>query len=73
MVSIFLYNIKQEKEKLKKEGQQKYSTGMLYYKYDQTTLNFRVRLDQTQATYQFQENYPKVEKIRLKYSKGNGY
>ncbi|MBO0440882.1 competence type IV pilus minor pilin ComGG [Candidatus Enterococcus ikei] len=57
MSSMFFFDVKQEQRTLDKTGYQKFSTGILYYEYDQKTIKFTVRLDQ--ETYKFQEEYQK--------------
>lgn len=60
MVSMFLSDIKQEQYPLEKKGQQRFSKGILYYEFDQTTVLFIVQVNQ--ITYQFQEEYHAVKK-----------
>ncbi|EOH92839.1 hypothetical protein UAW_02880 [Enterococcus haemoperoxidus ATCC BAA-382] len=60
MVSMFLYDIKQEQASLEKEGQQRFSSGILEYRYDQTTIKFIIHINQT--TYEFQEEYRVMKK-----------
>lgn len=55
MVSMFLSDVRQEKQSLAKQGYQNFSTGTLKYRYDQVTLSVVVELNQ--MTYTFQEAY----------------
>ncbi|MDA9471514.1 competence type IV pilus minor pilin ComGG [Enterococcus sp. 5H] len=55
MVSMFLFEVKQEQHSLEKEGQQVFSEGVLNYKCDERTIYFTVELQQ--QSYTFQENY----------------
>lgn len=64
MISMFLSDIKQEKQSLTKKGHQNFSTGLLTYEYDQTTLTIVVQVDQ--AIYRFQEEYREVKTDQTK-------
>ncbi|MGX7149350.1 competence type IV pilus minor pilin ComGG [Enterococcus ureasiticus] len=64
MVSMFLSDIKQEKQQLVKKGYQNFSIGTLQYEYDQATISIVVQLNQT--TYSFQEQYKEVKKNQIK-------
>lgn len=55
MVSMFLFEVKQEQRSLQKEGQQVFSEGILNYKSDERTIYFSVKLGQ--QSYNFQEEY----------------
>lgn len=55
MVSMFLFEVKQEHRSLEKEGQQAFSEGILNYQYDERTIYFSIELGQ--QSYTFQEEY----------------
>lgn len=55
MVSMFLFEVKQEKRLLERKGQQVFSEGILNYNCDERTIYFSVELGQ--KSYTFQEDY----------------
>lgn len=55
MVSMFLFDLKQENKEVKHMGQECFSSGSLEYTYDQNKLNFSITIGGQR--YNFQENY----------------
>ncbi|EOI03082.1 hypothetical protein UAY_00829 [Enterococcus moraviensis ATCC BAA-383] len=60
MVSMFLSDRKKEQKSFEKKGEQRYSTGILQYEYNETIVWFTIEVNQ--ATYKFKEEYHKSKK-----------